>query len=131
MGRAWTLFLLVSIGWSSPPTTRPEYDVVTMMQWAPAPGIARELRRVDPADDDWEAEVFAVAAYRTLDALKAALVRPALVRKVSVDFDGPVTVPAAGSLQRRYTDGTVVVRGWNSANGGPLERRSGIEGLRQ
>ncbi|TDJ59251.1 MAG: redoxin domain-containing protein [Planctomycetota bacterium] len=129
MGRAWTLLGLVGIGWNSPPTTRPEYQVVTMLQWAPAPAIAKELRRIDPAADDWEAEVFAVAAYRTLDALRPALVGHAPA--ASIGFDGPVTVPAAGSLLLRYTDGNVDVRGWNSANGGPVERRSGIEGLRQ
>ena len=108
MGRAATLLLVAGIGWSSPPATRPEYQVVTMMQWAPAPAIAKELRRIDPAADDWEAEVFAVAAHRTLDELKPALLgdTPA----VSVGFDGPVTVPTAGALQRRYTDGTVDVR---------------------
>ncbi len=88
MGRAATLLLVAGIGWSPPPATRPEYQVVTMMQWAPAPAIAKELRRIDPAADDWEAEVFAVAAHRTLDELKPALLvdTPA----VSVGFDGPV-----------------------------------------
>ncbi len=126
MRRAWTLIPFVAIGWSSPPTTQPDYQVVTMMQWAPAPAIAAELRRIDPAADDWEAEVFAAAAHRTLDELK-----PQLVGDATTSFDGPVTVPAARALQRRYTDGTVDVRGWNSANGGPAERRSGIEGLRR